>query len=80
MTMATLGQTEQGMRLVRRAIAFAPRVGPLRTNLGWLLLQAGRLEEALTSLERYPIRQLRLIGSSAFFIKTLEQDRFRLLA
>ena len=45
----------------------------------WFALRARAVRRGSViceGLERYPIRQLRLIGSSAFFIKTLERGRF----
>ena len=39
---------------------------------GLLTYRQFPLNRIMPMLERYPIRQLRLIGSSAFFIKTLE--------
>ena len=45
------GELEQGMRLLRRGLAFAPNFAGARINLCWALLQAGRPKEAAAQAE-----------------------------
>ncbi|GGF27624.1 hypothetical protein GCM10011611_37060 [Aliidongia dinghuensis] len=46
------GESEKGLKLIRRAIAFAPRHAIALNNLGNILKDLGRLDEALASYDK----------------------------
>ncbi|MFO0200060.1 MAG: tetratricopeptide repeat protein [Alphaproteobacteria bacterium] len=49
---AMAGRLEEGVSLIRRALAINPRAAVAHGNLGSALVRLGRLEEALVSLDR----------------------------
>lgn len=49
---AEAGRLEEGVNLIRRALAVNPRIAEAHANLGSALIRSGRYEEALVNLDR----------------------------
>lgn len=70
------GKTEAAERALRRAVETAPSLASAHTNLGVLLAQTGRLQEALSHFEE----AARLVPEDAGARRNLEKVRARLAA